>query len=98
MRPFLRGYQVRPRAVGRGVARGKKPAFGVFFGLEVLEFDFLTFSCCHLFSFLVGLYCVSDTAPRDRTNSAVPLLVAPPRDQLGGGGGLVLGRLPLGLL
>ena len=34
-------------------------AFGVFLWLEVLDFDlFLTF-CWHLFSFRVGLYCVS---------------------------------------
>ena len=30
-------------------------AFGVFFGLEVLDFDFLTFLCCHII-FLSGWF------------------------------------------
>jgi len=50
-----------------GVATGTAriyAAFGVFFGLEVLDLDrFLSFLRCHiiLFSFLVGLYCVRST-------------------------------------
>jgi hypothetical protein len=34
--------------VGAGIT-----ALGVFFGFEVLDFDFLSFFCCHL-SFLSG--------------------------------------------
>jgi hypothetical protein len=39
---------VLARAVGAGIT-----ALGVFFGFEVLDFDFLSFFCCHL-SFLSG--------------------------------------------
>jgi len=46
-------------AVLNGTVLNGTAAFGVFLWLEVLDFDlFLTF-CWHLFSFRVGLYCVS---------------------------------------
>ncbi len=61
---------IMSRGVARWEAWGQAAAVDVFFGLEVLDSDFrLSFFCCHLTLFSL-VKC--DTAPRDRTNSAVP--------------------------
>jgi uncharacterized protein YjbI with pentapeptide repeats len=42
-------------AVLTGTVLNGTAAFGVFLGLEVLDFDFLTFLCCHII-FLSGWF------------------------------------------
>jgi len=65
------GWGIVSRGVARWKAWGQTAAVDVFFGLEVLDSDFrLSFSCCH--SILLSGCFESDTAPRDRTNNAVP--------------------------
>jgi len=65
------GWGIVVGGFARWKAWGQMAAVDVFFGLEVLDSDFrLSFSCCH--SILLSGCFVSDTAPRDRTNSAVP--------------------------
>jgi hypothetical protein len=65
------GWGVVAGGVARWKAWGQAAAVDVFFGVEVLNSDFrLSFFCCH-FTLLSACFA-SDTAPRDRTNSAVP--------------------------
>ena len=64
------GWGIVSRGVSRWKAWGQTAAVDVFFRLEVLDSDFrLSFFRCH-FILLSGCFG-SDTAPRDRTNSAV---------------------------
>jgi len=65
------GWGIVSRGVARWKAWGQTAAVDVFFGFEVLDSDCrLNFSCCH--SILLSGCFESDTAPRDRTNNAVP--------------------------